>query len=313
MKALLIGDVHLSNIPPSIRTNTYAEDILDKLRFCVSYANDNNIDVVVQLGDMWHLKSSSKTSHALVQATAAVFSEFKGRVLIVPGNHDLSQDRLESISKQPLGTLALASNIELIDGYDEETGIYSIPYLDDFDEFRSRLSEVPRSATLVATHASIFPPGFHPPYPHMNADELDPKETPVAYGHIHDPHGFYVTGYIEHISERSWFCNNGAISRGSLHEETVKRKPKVTIFDSKANGCPFTSVDVPHKPAEEVFRLEQHIAQQETTKRLDAFLETLEGTQLTSLSLEEVLASATTADLTPEAKKELAEILESVL
>lgn len=310
VKALLIGDVHLSDSPPSVRTETYTQDILDKLEFCVNYANEHT-DVIVQLGDMFHVKAASKNSHALVQATAAVLSKFNGRVLIVPGNHDLSQDRLESLSKQPLGTLALTPNVELIDGFDEETGIYGIPYLDNIDEMRGRIRiGVPpwHDTKLFVTHASIFPPGKNPPYDHITADHLETDGIPLAWGHIHDPVPFFQAGEF-----KAWFCNNGAISRGSLHTETVKRKPKVTLFDSEVLGCPFTSVDVPHKPAEEVFRLVAHAEKVESEERLNEFLGSIQETNLTSLSMEDVLSSPSLSDLSDQAKAELAEIIELVV
>jgi hypothetical protein len=208
-----------------------------------------------------------------------------------------------------LGTLALSPNIELIDGYDEETGIFGIPYLDDFNEFNTRLlygvtekNKIPR---LIVTHASIFPPGDHPPYDHMNADQIMTRDIPLAYGHIHDPHGFYQV-------KKSWFCNNGAISRGSLHEETLKREPAVTLFDSEATGCPFTSIPVPFKPAEQVFRLAEHVEAKQAESRLDDFLSSVEGVNLTSLSLESVIDTAKATNLSPEAKQELEDILQSV-
>lgn len=314
MKALLIGDCHLADRPPSVRTETYAQDILDKMAWCVDYANEHT-DVMVLLGDVFHLKSPSRNSHALVQATATVLEKFKGRVLIVPGNHDLSQDRLESLSSQPLGTLALSPNVSLIDGYDVDTGIYGIPYLDDREKFIEAIAQADiygfesgSKVTLIATHASIFPPGENPPYAHMNADQVAGYEgtIPIAYGHIHDPHGFYQANGV-------WFCNNGAISRGSLHEETLKRSPKVTVFDSTNDyDCPFTSVDVPHKPAEEVFRLESVVSQKAAEGRLDDFLESVGGVSLTTLSVGEIVAHARTTNLPEAAIQELEEIFEQV-
>lgn len=315
MRALLVGDIHLSDRPPSVRTETYADDILAKLRFCVEQASEH-ADVLVLLGDVFHLKTPSKTSHRLVQRTAEILEQFRptgftldrgpGRVLVVPGNHDMSQDRIESLPSQPLGTLALARNVELLDGFDATTGIYGLPYQSDWTVLPDLLADVGGSS-LLATHAPIFPPGEEPPYDFVSADDwshaMDQRsDTPVAYGHIHDPHGFYQAA-------GRWFCNNGAISRGSLHEQTVKRHPAVTLFDDDADGCPFTSIPVPHRPAAEVFRLAEHHDQVARADRLDAFLSDLGDVSLSALSLEEVLAHAETTDLSPSAKAELRDII----
>lgn len=309
MRALLVGDVHLSDRPPSSRTDTYTQDILDKLSWIVDYANQN-ADYMVLLGDVFHLKTPSRTSHALVQKTADILSQFKSRVLIVPGNHDLSQDRLDSIPSQPLGTLALTHGIDLIDGYDDETRIVGIPYLNDQEVFHSYLEgleaePIDPPPVLIVTHASIFPPEDHPPYEHMNADEIETGGVPLAYGHIHIPHGFYLVN-------DSWFCNNGAISRGSLHEETLHRQLAVTLFDTESAGCPFTSIPIPFKPPEQVFRLVEHHAKEAKAAKLDEFIQSIDQISLTSLSLEEVMAHAE-ASLTPDARHELRTIMESVI
>jgi DNA repair exonuclease SbcCD nuclease subunit len=319
VKALLVGDIHLADRPPSVRTESYAEDILAKLAFCVEYASEH-ADVMVLLGDVFHIKAPSKTSHRLVQRTAEVLEKFRprnftldrgpGRVLIVPGNHDMSQDRIESLESQPLGTLALARNVELLTGYDDQTGIFGIPYLQDWTDLPRWLTEA-GGADLIATHAPIFPTGEEPPYEFIRAEDVayllgsavGPSRTPVAYGHIHDPHGFYKV-------EQNWFCNNGAISRGSLHEKTVKRHPKVTLFDSDAEGCPFTSVDVPHRPAEDVFRLAEHREEVAAEQRLDDFVASISDVSLAALSMEEVVARAADSGLSPDAQRELGDIVE---
>jgi hypothetical protein len=333
VRALIVGDVHLSDRPPSVRTDTYADDILDKLRWCVNYANEH-ADVMLFLGDLWHIKAPSRTSHRLVMRTAEVLEEFRnGRVLIVPGNHDMSQDRLESLESQPLGTLCLSPNIDLLIGYDRSTGIFGLPYLQDwgpsFERWMQRFgrslpglvgfgdpeyeddpkNEFAPASVLLATHAPIFPPGMTPPYDHIPAEEWASWmrwPVPVVYGHIHEQHGFYQVG-------EQWFCNNGAISRGSLHEETLAREPKVTLFGSEATGCPFTSVDVPHKPASEVFRLAEVVEKKGAETRLEGFLDSIGDVALTSISVEEIVAHARTTDLPAAAITELEDIISQVM
>lgn len=309
MKITIVGDVHLSDTPPSVRTETYAEDILAKLEWIVEYANQNS-DVLLQLGDVFHLKAPSRTSHWLVQRTAEVFRAFRGRVLIVPGNHDLSQDRLSSIPSQPIGTLALTPNVTLLDGMDDESGIYGIPYLDDFAEWVHRLNagrgELPQPR-LFAAHAPIFPTGLTPPYPHLAADDIATGGVPLAYGHIHDPFGVFR-------GHDSWICNNGAISRGSLHEETLKRKPVITLFDSEVKGKDaFTAVPIPHRPAEDVFRLVEVAEKKAQAQKLDGFLSKVGEVTLTTLSMEEIVSHADGTELSLKAKAELRDIIESVL
>jgi DNA repair exonuclease SbcCD nuclease subunit len=307
VKLLLIGDVHLSDTPPSVRTDSYAQDIIDKLSWIIDFANVHVVDAVVQLGDMFHIKTPSRTSHGLVQMTAEVFSHSFAPVFVVPGNHDMRHDRYESLSSQPLGTLALSPNISLLDGWDKEHGIFGIPYTEDFQQFQTEVNTAAaREAGIIAAHAAIFPSDVHPPYSHWNADQIDTHCIPLAYGHIHEPHGSYqVNG--------SWFCNNGAISRGSLHQETVNRALSVTIFDTEKAEDPFSRLPIPYRPAEEVFKLDVHQEKQERIAKLDDFLHEVQGVSLTAVSVEEVVNHVETSNLLDApAVHEMKEIIESV-
>ncbi len=111
MKALLVGDVHLNDRAPSMRTDTYTEDILDKLRFTVVTAKSIlDLDAVIWSGDIFHTKQPHRTSHWLVQQVLNLGQEYPCPWLIVPGNHDMQHDRIDSLGSQPLGTLFQAGS-----------------------------------------------------------------------------------------------------------------------------------------------------------------------------------------------------------
>lgn len=304
MRAILIGDVHLSDTPPSIRNDTYAEEILDKLRFAVSEANRRGVDALIQGGDMFHIKSPSRTSHALVQRTAEVLSEAEMPVLVCPGNHDMQHDRIESLKKQPLGTLCKVSGIDFLMG--RSGFVFGIPYLQNWVASlpgwmrRFRESE----AELLVTHAPIFPPGEDPPYEYISAEDWAAAmggEGHVFYSHIHDPHGIYQVGGVT-------FCNQGALSRGSLHEQTLKRKPAITLWESGT----FTRIEVPHKPADEVFRLAEKQQEDASTERVAEFLAGVEKTVLDGLTVEQVVAHAEQMGLSDRTLREIREVIEEV-
>ncbi len=322
MKALIIGDVHLSDRPPSIRTETYTEDILDKIRFAVSYAKDVGCDVIVQAGDMWHIKTPTRTSHALVQETGKALTSTGLPVKIVPGNHDMSNDRIESLRKQPLGTLAKMKGIELLIGPDKSgLPLFGLPYLHDWSTQLSKWmqqfekwsgehkSEDMEFLPLMVTHAPIFPSGESPPYEFIDAADWATmmQNGDCYYGHIHDVHGTYVPLAGVAVT----MCNQGALSRGSLHEATLKREPAVTVWDSEQKDR-FQRVPVPFRPVETVFRLKEKEDVDEKTNRVEEFLENIGKTSLDGLSLEEVTARAAEVNLAPRTQKLVKELLEAV-
>lgn len=280
MKSLIWGDLHLADNPPSpYRTETYRQDILDKLQASINIANELNVDCIQQLGDWFHVKAPSRTSHGLVQDVLDILSTARMPIFIVVGNHDLVMDDLKSLDRQPLGVVLRAPNVYPLSGRPKaghpEFDILGLPYHDNPDDWNQYLTDDITPRTLICMHASIFPRSELPPYDAIAAEDLAsllPEARYFAYGHIHTPPkkgAYYQAG-------DAWFCNRGAISRGSLHADNLTRIPGVTLFDSEAEGCPFTSIDLPHKPASEVFRLEEHVMTQDSQSRVEEFLESLE-------------------------------------
>jgi hypothetical protein len=222
----------------------------------------------------------------------------------------MQHDRIESLDKQPLGVLFKAGAVPLVgevwaNGY----ALFGIPYLYDWGrELPSHFAEWNKSkakANLMVTHAPIFPPDESPPYEYISAEvwaKHMERDGDVYYGHIHDPHGEYMVGDIR-------FCNQGALSRGSLHEKTLKRKPAVTIYTRSG----FERIEVPHKPVREVFALAAKEDADKQQGRLDTFLESVEHTELEGLSVEAVMMHIESLDLSPRTRQVIKECLEEAM
>lgn len=313
MKYLLVGDIHLSDVPPSVRNYEYTNHIFDKLRCTVDIAEEEQVEGVIWLGDVYHRKQPNRTSHALVQRTIDLIREYKRPVGAVVGNHDMQWDRLDTVDRQPIGVLFRAGLIHVRGGYYgsfELPGVFGIPYLADWkNDLPKYMREWAKSdAQLLVTHAPIFPDGVEPPYDFISASswaEAMERQGFVAYGHIHEQHGDYK------VPAGSHFVNNGAISRGSLHENSLKRKPAVTIYDPDAEQV-FRKIELPHLPAEAVFALIQHQQDQLAQGKLDAFVEGVSQISLDSISAEGVMSYLQTIGLRRELIQEIEDILETV-
>lgn len=320
MKYLIIGDQHVADRAPSSRKDTYRQDILDKLVWIIEEANRQEVDAVLNLGDVFHIKRPDRNSHALVNEVAEIFGGSNAPVIICPGNHDLQMDRLDSIPSQPLGTLGLHPNVEILMGASNNFPVYSVPYVDPTEENlrfwtdKYRSEDGPSTHPFVLTHQAIFPAKEEPIYPYVSAEDWASEfgAAYTAYGHIHSrmkAGPFYEIG-------GTTFCNNGAISRGSLHEETINRKLAVTLFDdSEQEGKKaFTSVPIPYKPADEVFDLESVAIAKGNDAKIDAFLGSLKSSELKHLTIETVLDSArSNPNLGKEAVLELEDIVTQVM
>lgn len=281
---LLLSDIHASDKAPSSCTDSYWPDLLDLLKQSVALARIRGVAAVVWAGDVFHNKAPNRTSHRLVQQLISVIDAYGCPVYIVPGNHDVRNDHLGSIYQtQPLGVLYQAGAIlleEWADGYP----LYGVPWLGEWtDEYVYNALGHYRDADLpglVVAHAPLYPPGKELPWQYYPAADWAKAmfgQGQCFYGHVHEPHGTWETGHVT-------FCNNGALSRGSLHEYNLTRDVGVTIWDSKTGEFDF--IELSAKPASEVFRLTEKQQVTDMQGRLDEFLASVSHTNLQVLNVE---------------------------
>lgn len=308
-KALLVGDVHLSDRPPSSCTDSYTDDMFDLLYEVAAIASKHNVDYVLQGGDFFHIRTPSRTSHALVMRAIDWARSVSCPVHVVIGNHDLSNgDRLESIHEtQPLGIVFASEAIKELNAFTiPDLNVYGIPWQQDWEEegtIERVFSPVKGKGALVVTHAPLYPPGKELPYEHILASEVADamgNTGQVFYSHVHDYHGIFEVNGVT-------FCNQGALSRGSLHESDLTRKIRVTLWDSETGE--FTPLDVPHKPGTEVFRVAEHQELKDSELRLDEFLDRVGSVSLEITSIEAVIQYIEAMDNVEDDVRKLAKVL----
>lgn len=291
---MIINDIHASAHPPSSCTDSYNDDLMELLAQTVRLAKDRKCGAVVWPGDVFHHKAPSRVPHWLVLRLIGVIRSYSCPVWIVPGNHDLQYDRLDSVhATQPLGVL-LSSGARLLNGWAYEpdgrraTALYGVPWQQHWtDEAVSAALADYRArpdGSLIVTHAPLYPPGKELSFENYPArafaDAMGSGSGYVAYGHVHEPHGVWEC-------EGKTFCNNGALSRGSLHEYNITRQVGVTLWD--AQTCQFEFVPLDAKPADQVFRLREKREVTDMAGRLDDFLSGISHASLDSVSIEGVM------------------------
>lgn len=315
-KVLQVNDIHAADRPPSSCTESYMEDILDLLGQTVTAADQYQVSAVVWTGDVFNSKSPTRNSHALVKRLARVGRSYQRPWLIVPGNHDMQHDRLDSVwETQPLGELFDWENgaIPLIGWARDFPYLYGVPWQQEWTNetvgdalqgFRERSNGYSGQRRLVCAHAPLYPPGYELPYEYYDAvmwASAMGNTGSCEYGHVHEYHGTWECAGVT-------FHNPGALSRGSLHEYNMTRPVKVSVWDSY-DGT-FTEVELKAKPADQVFRLREKQQLTDTAGKLDDFLERVGGTHLEVLSVEAVLEHVRGMDVGKDVADEVAELLD---
>lgn len=312
-RILLIGDIHMMDKAPRNAVESYPEDILEILRHTVRLEEELGCDAVVWAGDVFHHKAPSKTSHATVLRMIEIVKAYKN-LYIVTGNHDISNDVLSSVrEKQPLGVLLHAGAKEL-DGWAENLPLFGVPWQQDwlaagtvqaaFSGWRDSKEDLSKS--LVVTHAPIYPPAMEKS---VVFELVSTKKLAAAmknsghlyYGHIHEDHGVFTVDGVD-------FANMGAMSRGSLTEYNRERRIKAAVWSPEEG---FTEVILPHKAAEEVFKIEADEKKQQKLS-LDEFLSDIGSTTLSISSMAAVKEHIHGLDIEKPVKEVAISLLDSV-
>jgi len=248
-------------------------------------------------------------------------------VFVVPGNHDLTNDRLASLDEgQPLGVMFSSGAVTRAEGYlklprglNNFLPVYGVPWQQFWDAehtvadraVKDALKEFEPSDTpqLIITHAPFFPEGSNPAYEHYATGKFARMVNPsgksnvqVCYGHIHDWHGQYVVNGVR-------FANYGALSRGSLTESNLTRPVGVTIWDSVTGGFEFVALEA--KPAEQVFRVKEITEVKATQAKLDDFLASVGQSTIEVTSIESVMDKVRDLKLGKEFEAVVEELLTS--
>lgn len=316
VRVICVGDIHLSDRPPASCYDSYTDDILDMLSFVARLEKALKADAVTWAGDIFHHKQPSRTSHATLVKLMKVAQGYQRPPLVVTGNHDITSDRLDSLEKQPLGVLYEAGVLRELDGWHETLPIFGVPWQqrwlspgaiwDAFHGFRGRDDEQ-CAKSLAVTHAPIYPPSVADnvmfellPLPEVS--EAMGNTGSLYYGHIHEPHyKFEVDGVT--------YANMGAISRGSMHEYNLARKIQVALWTPEHG---FVPIDIPHKPASEVFKLVEAQEKKDVKMDLSSFLDEVGSATLDISSTGSIIDHVRRMDIEEPVKAVSIELLEEV-
>ncbi len=244
---LFVGDPHLSPRAPGFRKDEYAETVLGKLRWCVDYARNEKL-LLVLLGDLFH-HPRDISNRLLVE----LISLFREPVWTVAGNHDCSENALSD--NDTLAVLAAAGCVKLLDR--DGPSVQNIngatvvlggtawgQYLPKSFDNSMYQKEGEPVFTFWVSHHDIRFPGYD------DAGRFDCREISgidaIINGHIHRT-------LPEVKSGQTRWINPGNICRVSRSDTTREHQPRVLRFDVSRDGWTSRYVDVPHQPFDDVF------------------------------------------------------------
>lgn len=276
----VLNDIHLADKNPLGRVGNYQDQLFEKLSGVAAIMADKGADLLVCTGDIFHLKQPNFVSHALVNRIMDMFRyDFEMPVLIVPGNHDLSEAGLDSLPRQPLGSLfasdvaiPLMSEQEYLVSngkvramfvgrpFATESDLNPYYYLGTDDE-RSMAARDKANVIIMVAHGSLIPTAkVAPPYENIAADSIpwdDGAYVPdiLFAGHLHEDYGLHK------IKGGPIYVNFGSFGRPSRNQKDVDKRDFAFTTITDEMHITIERIPIPHMlPAAEVFleKAEQH-------------------------------------------------------
>ena len=270
-------DVHMGDKTPKRRTGDWCEDVVKKLKWVGRKAVEVGADAVLDGGDFFDVKSPTKNSHNLVRLSCEAHSEYPCPVYSLVGNHDVKYGNIDYLPEQPLGVLFSAGVFQqfgedkeiILEGDGVKLRIVGVPYHGvEYDlERLSSITKKDEDYLLVACHllarkgktGSMFEGEDIVGYDFLNTlTEVDGW----FFGHWHKDQG------ITTLKNGARVVNVGSLTRGALHLDDLERKPCVVEVVADAKGLTFKRHNLPVRPAEEAFKIEQALRENEDSDRM---------------------------------------------
>lgn len=290
MKYLVLNDPHLDIRAPSFRrSDDYLKACFGKLEEIALLCDQHRVDALTCTGDWFHKKNPQAVPHRLVQALVqwahTITDDLRIPLLTILGNHDVQFNDMspESVFRQPVGTLLSNPRVQWLDhsrpvvirGVTFAGASFVAPSVlpngtvqEREDQFRTAEGV---ECLVQLTHASVVPEApIWKPYTLVSEVARLSRATICHTGHIHEDLGIHkVTrddGSVFH------WTNVGSMTRGSLTEATIERRPKVLLVEVEPGESPvFTELVLTHQPAEEIYDVSSYREEKAQAKEFSAW------------------------------------------
>ena len=270
-KAITFTDMHLADKNPASRIDGYMEAMLNKLEQARDICIERDIDVALCGGDIFHIKTPTKNSHYLVSRTIDLFKSFPCPIYSIYGNHDLRQDNITTLPKQPFYTLVKSGALTYLHDEFFDNGnvrIFGMDYCSFPKEEEFTKSNKGEKIQICVAHvnaSSQFSDLFgEKVYRYQDLKEESPNV--FVFGHYHPDQG------IE-IHNGKHFINVGSLSRGSLKKDELSRIPNlgyIEIGDDYSITCDKIPLNV--ESADKIFDLDMKSKEEREHEEIEKFI-----------------------------------------
>lgn len=236
MRIAFLGDIHahpwsqFATIDPQTGINSRLQITVNLLRE-LAYALNQEVDLIIQCGDIWH--SRQKIDATTAALTVEALKEFQVPFLALVGNHDMWGSKATQNSLK-----ILPSNIEVIDTprvvsiQNQRIGLH--PFTSDAEEFK-QWSKAQKQLDVFSFHQGISGStvgAFSVPLAaHLDLTDLPDSNWAIG-GHVHKPQA---------LAERVYYA--GSLYQTDMGERNENKR--ILILDTQTQEIASVPTETP--------------------------------------------------------------------
>jgi len=268
MKLLFLTDSHIRGNNPASRIDNYPEALKKKHVEIGQIIKDDNIDVVIHGGDIFH---SFSVADSLKSEYIKVLKSWEVPIYCIAGSHDVVGYNEKTISRTALGVLIAADTVKLLGSIPTEIhpGIFAVginhSYRLDENPQNYSLEKDDKTGILIeVVHGMVVDKPFFDDYTLI--EDIKTEADVFLSGHFH-------LGWKPQKVNDTLFINPGSLGR----VENVRRvfPPSVCILNIEGKNIDYEIVPLKCvAPSKDIFKSVTKLGN-ETSEKILEFMKTL--------------------------------------
>lgn len=245
-KYYFVGDLHISDTNPRSRTDDFSIAILAKLNYIFKKADEDDIEAIFFLGDIFHKPSGLSTKY--LNKVIETFQNSNKPCYTIIGNHDIPFSKVDEVDNTSLGVLFKSKALLHLDEYDidENVTIKGFDYGMDISGCRKPDNKVAICLSHSYGEDVSFGVTDKPEYFKWSVDNDQPYDCYIL-GHDHSYHP------DKKVFDNSVLYRLGALSRITSASSDTSRIIQILELNVENELCIFKSVQIPYTKPEECF------------------------------------------------------------
>ena len=304
MKILHITDSHATMKAPESRQDIYYLAFLKKMYELKYVIKNENIDVIVHTGDLFH---GPKISDKFAGQLADIIRSYKIPMYVVPGNHDIMGYNIDTVDQTKLGLLFKTGVIKELDrnhpiqltsaSEDLVINLSGQEYYKDIDtgidsDYEMQVDTDTADINILCIHGYLCDKPQNPNIPHTLCKDVITDADVILSGHFHESFK-YESDYFNAYNPGSLM----RVERNTYNKTHIPQYGILTISKEDDGDCTYSYSFRNFKvaqPSKEVFDYEKAVNDKQTLISLDNFKNSIANTNLNddlSLSIEDIISN----------------------